>query len=173
MRGAGDGLLPATGQGSCFDRLGRRIAGGGSGQNGETRTGRAWPEKRFSIAEDFVIDHLTGLCWRRDASLTAAPASWREALAAAAELNGGGDAGLWRLPNINELEYLVDCENAAPALPREHPFLNLRDFYWSSTTSAFEPDWAWALYLDKGAVGVGGKRGRHFFVWAVASGRRP
>jgi hypothetical protein len=44
----------------------------------------------------------------------------------------------------------------------------VRAAYWSSTTSAFEPDWAWALYLDNGAVGVGQKRGRHFNVWAVA-----
>lgn len=174
VRGTGNGLLPATGQTSCFDRLGRQIACAGSGQDGETRTGRAWPEKRFSVAEDVVIDHLTGLGWRRDASLTAAPVSWREALAAVAELNGSGDdAGPWRLPNINELESLVDCENAAPALPGGHPFLNVRDSYWSSTTSAFEPDWAWALYLEKGAVGVGGKGGRHFFAWAVSNRRRP
>lgn len=26
----------------------------------------------------------------------------------------------------------------------------------------YEPDWAWALYLTKGAVGVGQKRGRAF-----------
>jgi hypothetical protein len=31
----------------------------------------------------------------------------------------------------------------------------------------FEPDWAWALYLNKGAVGVGQKRGAHFSVWAL------
>jgi hypothetical protein len=31
----------------------------------------------------------------------------------------------------------------------------------------FEPDWAWALYLTKGAVGVGQKKGAHFSVWAV------
>jgi hypothetical protein len=31
----------------------------------------------------------------------------------------------------------------------------------------FEPDWAWALYLTKGAVGVGQKKGEHFSVWAV------
>lgn len=40
---------------------------------------------------------------------------------------------------------------------------------WSPTTSAFEPDWAWTLYLDKGAVGVG-QSGRHFHVWAVNGG---
>jgi hypothetical protein len=54
-----------------------------------------------------------------------------------------------------------------PALTRGHPFFDLREVYWSSTTSAFEPDWAWALYLDKGAVGVGQKGHARFHVWAV------
>jgi hypothetical protein len=64
-------------------------------------------------------------------------------------------------------------KNAAPALPDRHPFLNVLDTYWSSTTSAFEPDWAWAMYLKKGAIGVGEKGGRHFFVWADSTLRRP
>ena len=78
-----------------------------------------------------------------------------------------GTKGSWRLPNINELEHLVDCAAHNPALPKEVSFERLRSGYWSSTTSAFEPDWAWALYLDKGAVGVGQKAGAHFHVWAV------
>jgi hypothetical protein len=62
----------------------------------------------------------------------------------------------------------------SPALPEGHPFTHVREGYWSSTTSMFESDWAWALYLTKGAVGVGQKRGAHFSVWAVrdASGIR-
>lgn len=43
----------------------------------------------------------------------------------------------------------------------------LADVYWSSTTSLYEPDWAWALYLDKGAVGVGQKTQAIFHVWIV------
>ncbi|MCO6414001.1 MAG: DUF1566 domain-containing protein [Thiogranum sp.] len=53
---------------------------------------------------------------------------------------------------------------------RDAGFSHVRDGYWSSTTSAFEPDWAWALYLDKGACGVGQKSGRHFHVWPVRDG---
>jgi len=40
----------------------------------------------------------------------------------------------------------------------------VREAYWSSTTGTYEPDWARALYLDKGAVGVGQKAGAHFHV---------
>lgn len=173
VRGAGNGVLPMTGQTSCFDILGRKIACGGAGQDGEMRTGRIWPANRFAVAGDVVIDRLTGLGWRRKASLTATPVSWVEAIAAVAQLNGGSEeqAGRWRLPNINELESLVDCETYGPALPVGHPFENVQESYWSSTTSAFEPDWAWALYLEKGAVGIGQKRGRHFFAWAVSTQR--
>ena len=57
-----------------------------------------------------------------------------------------------------------------PALPLDHPFKNVRDVYWSSTTSFFEPDWAWALYLNKGATGVGFKQEKTFHLWPVAAG---
>lgn len=126
---------------------------------------------RFAgINDDVVADHLTGLRWRRCADLTGGPATWSEALEAVAELNGsdGKVPGRWRLPNINEFESLVDCNTHSPALPPGHPFRNVGDVCWSSTTSLYEPDWAWALYLDKGAVGVGQKRQARFHVWAVS-----
>ncbi len=173
VRGTGNGTLPATGQASCFDSQGHRVSCAGSGQDGEVRAGRPWPTPRFTIQNDVVADALTGLRWRRRANLTGDAVSWNEALAAVADLNGSGDKvpGPWRLPNINELESLVDCAAHSPALPLGHPFEDVQAAYWSSTTSAFEPDWAWALYLDKGAIGVGQKRGRHFHVWAVCGGR--
>lgn len=55
----------------------------------------------------------------------------------------------------------------SPALPKGHPFADIREGYWSSTTSMFGPDWAGGLYLTKGAVGVGQKPGAYFHVWAV------
>ena len=39
-------------------------------------------------------------------------------------------------------ESLVDCSEHSPALPPSHPFRDVREGYWSSTTSMFEPDWA-------------------------------
>jgi len=47
-------------------------------------------------------------------------------------------------------------------------FRDVQDTYWSSTTNFFATDWAWALYLEKGAVGVGYKKETNFFVWPVA-----
>ena len=167
VRAAGNGILAATGQTLCHDREGNRIDCEGTGQDGEYQTGRKWPLPRFGKTENAVTDHLTGLCWHRNASLTGNPVAWEEALAAVHELPDASPGIRWRLPNINELETLVDCSRHSPALPEDAPFQNVQSGYWSSTTSMFEPDWAWALYLDKGATGVGQKNGRHFHVWAV------
>jgi hypothetical protein len=168
VRGDGRGALPATGQKDCFGIDGEPVRCEGSGQDGELRMGAAWPEPRFAVdeKEDAILDRLTGLFWSQSADLTGGPVSWAGALASVADLEQGQGHG-WRLPNINELESLADLSHHSPALPMNHPFTGVQDIYWSSTTSMFEPDWAWALYLNKGAVGVGRKGYARFNVWAV------
>ena len=169
VRGSSNGLLAATGQIHCFDANGRLIDCAGSGQDGEYRAGTPWPQPRFSVAGDAVIDHLTGLCWAQNASLSDTPVTWCEALARVSELNRDQHERFWRLPDINELESLVDCARARPALTGPGLFSHIKDVYWSSTTSTYEPDWAWALYMDKGATGVGQKYLPQFHIWPVAS----
>lgn len=169
VRGEGAGVLPATGQKSCFDSDGLEVACAGTGQNGDLRQGRAWPEPRFFLQDETVSDRLTGLRWLRKADLGGDTVSWFDALDLVRGLNcvRGFGVSRWRRPNINELKSLVDCATFGPALPGGHPLEHVREAYWSSTTSVFEPDWAWALYLHKGAVGVGYKHGSHFSAWAV------
>ncbi len=168
--GPGSDVLPQTGQTTCFDDAGRPMDCTDTGQDGEQRSGVAWPEPRFEPTGEAVRDRLTELVWTRMADLSAGPIDWAGALARVQELNERIHAGRtdWRLPTINELESLVDASRHAPALPAGHPFVDTGEAYWSATTSSFEPDWAMALYLDKGAVGVGQKGGAHFRVWAVS-----
>lgn len=161
-------LLPRTGQQRCFDQKGRELSREdpeAALQDGALRMGTAWPEPRFLLLEgrSMVLDRLTNIVWNRNTSpddlLT-----WEQALDAAARL--ADSSGLpWRLPNINELESLIDAEFHSPALSQGHPFLDTRQAYWSSTTSFFETDWSYCLYLDKGAVGVGYKPGPEFQAW--------
>jgi len=169
VRGEGLDVVPCTGQSLCYDATGKVIGCAGSGQDGEFRYGAAWPEPRYEMLPAGVRDRLTRLLWRRSANLTPQPVLWGEALAAVAKLNQEGTGVTWRLPTVNELEALVDCATHSPALPCGHPFVAVQAIYWSSTTSLFEPDWAWALYLEKGATGIGQKRFAQFAVWAVAT----
>lgn len=159
-----------TGQRSCHADDGREVPCQGSGQDASFAVGTSWPEPRFESHDHEVMDRLTGLLWRRAARLTPQAVVWSKALVAVAELKQQDAAIAWRLPTINELEVLVDCATHSPSLPSGHPFADVQDIYWSSTTSLFEPDWAWALYLKKGATGFEQKRYAEFSVWAVASG---
>jgi hypothetical protein len=168
---AGDSArLFRTGQSRCHDQNGRETNCVDSQQDGAIRFGTAWPTPRFSVRKETVCDNLTGLYWLLRADLTGRPVTWSQALEAVVRLReqrfGGRDD--WRLPNINELESLVDCSAHDPALPNDHPFSHAGEGYWSSTTSFFETDWAWVLYLRKGALGVGFKTNPDFLVWPVA-----
>ncbi|WP_243311684.1 DUF1566 domain-containing protein [Fundidesulfovibrio agrisoli] len=126
--------------------------------------GRPWPEPRFETAGEGVLDRLTGLVWRGAAQPENGEAAWAEALEAARETPG------WRMPSIWELESLVDASRAWAALPPGHPLGQGLDGVWSSTSSGYDPAWAWVLYFGKGAVGVGHKPGRHFKFLLTAEG---
>ena len=155
-------VLPRTGQAGCFAGDGSPRGCPGTGEDGEHQAGAPWPRPRLVPVAEGVEDRLTGLVWHPDTDAGQGPLCWAEALAAVASLGEG-----WRLPNINELDSLVDCARSGPALLTLLPAGRLGAAYWSSTTSMFEPDWAWALYSLHGGVGVGQKRGRHFHAWAV------
>lgn len=127
---------------------------------------------RFAVQGECVHDRLTGLTWSKDAD-PAGALNWAQALSAVAVFNRRTMAGYsdWRLPNIRELESLVSLGAHSPALSAGHPFDRVRGEYWSSTTSAYEPRYAWALYSRDGIVGVGFKPSAEFHLWPVR-GRR-
>ncbi|WP_022853277.1 Lcl C-terminal domain-containing protein [Thermodesulfatator atlanticus] len=160
--------LYATGQRKCYSTQGKEIPCKGTGQDGEFQYGKRSPSPRFVTNGEVLKDLFTGLYWTKSADL-AGLVSWQEALEFIKNLNKGNFLGFsdWRLPNIRELESLIDYGSHSPSLPKGHPFHKVREFYWSSTTSFYEPNWAWALYLTKGALGVGMKKDRHFYVWAT------
>ncbi|WP_319550313.1 DUF1566 domain-containing protein [Desulfogranum marinum] len=159
-------ILPRTGQESCFDKNGQASLCNETGQDGFFRCGAEWPAPRFVIDAQGVLDQLTGLIWHPDGNLTDGPVSWEEALYAVKSY-AAKTRQPFRLPTINEMESLVDASQHSPALPRRHFFDNPQEAYWTSTTSGFETDWSYVLYLHKGAVGVGYKRNKDFHVWPV------
>ncbi len=143
--------LAATGQQASY----------AGGDDGALKAGVAWPTTRFTDNEDgTVADNLTGLTWLKDAGCIS-PRIWADAVAAANGLgNGtcgltdGSAAGQWRLPNLVELESVLDVSASNPALAAGHPFIHVAaGNYWTST-----PYWggqegttaAWAVRLSDG-----------------------
>ena len=116
------------------------IGRAGTGQDGDTLSGVAWPDPRFAENGDQTItDRLTGLVWTRDADLAGGPKTWQEALDYIKTLNAGSHLGRsdWRLPNVAELESLVNKQANLAEWLRAQGFRNLKvDYYWSSTTYA-------------------------------------
>ena len=113
-----------------------------AGDDGDHRKGQPWPATRFIDNNDgTVADNLTGLVWLKNPSAFTVT-TWSKALVACNKLSNG-EAGLrdnskpgdWRMPNVRELESLIDYSKQNPALPSGQPFQNVATgIYWTSTT---------------------------------------
>lgn len=78
----------------------------------------------------------------------------------------------WRLPNRFELESLLDLEEADPALPPGHPFTNVVQLiYWSSSTYATNHAEAWGVHLETAHVHHQQKSNNPHLVMLVRGGR--
>lgn len=167
--------LPRTGQTSCWDENGNQIGCAGTGQDGETRTGAAWPNPRFVVSGDCVTDNLTGLMWAKNGNL-AGTRTWQGALDWVDSLNNsGGLCGYtdWRLPNRKELKSLVDRQQSNGAT-----WLNSQGFsnvqagtYWSSSTFIGNTGDAWFVEMIQGNVNRYSKTVYYNYVWPVRSGQ--
>jgi hypothetical protein len=116
-----------------------------------------------------LLDRLTERMWLQPGEEMQRPVAWENALEDIQGLNEERVGGYtdWRLPNIRELESLVDLNRHSPALAPGYPIEAVAEGYWSSTTSAYETRYAWVLYPRDGAVGVGYKPRPEFCTLAV------
>ncbi len=161
---AGTIELPKTGQTTTY----------ATGDDGAIRAGVAWPSPRFTAATNTVTDNLTGLVWTKDANLPGYK-TWQGALDYVASMNtGAGTYGYtdWRLPNIIELESLVNAEQATPATwLNSQGFTNVQSsYYWSSTSCANDTSYAWVVHMHDGFV-YAYDRSNYDYVWPVRSGQ--
>ncbi|KJU86234.1 secreted protein containing DUF1566 [Candidatus Magnetobacterium bavaricum] len=163
---AGTVSLPQTGQTSVY----------ALGDDGAIRAGVAWPSPRFTDNGDQTVnDNLTGLVWTKDANLPGTTKTWQQALNYVATMNSGaGTYGHtdWRLPNVNELQSILNAEqtNVATWL-NSQGFNNVQsNYYWSSTSNAFDTSEAWVVNMNDGLVYP---RNKSFslYVWPVRSGQ--
>ena len=169
--------LPATGQTVSY----------ATGDDSSAGKGAAWPATRFTDHQDgTVTDHLTGLIWLKNAGCFA-PALFAASLtdvnqlaSGACGLTDGSKAGDWRMPNINELESMVDVSQSNPAIPAGSQFTNVTDaIYWSSTSYFGGVDgspYAWTIRMSDGRYmndfGSNVKNVSNNAVWAVKGNGR-
>jgi hypothetical protein len=159
------GMLPATGQTTCYNRAGAVIACESAdfpGQDGFYQAGCPNDGERYvDNGDGTVTDHCTGLMWQKET----APGSynWQDALKYCEGLELGGYPD-WRLPTVRDLQCIVDLGRVGPAID---PVLGGQSVsYWSSTTAADLPSYAWFVDFLVG-IGLGDGKSNLKYVRAV------
>jgi len=163
--------LPATGQTTCWNSLGIVISCTDTGHDGEIQAGATLAY--VDNGDGTITDSNTGLMWEKlsdDGTIHDwnNMYAWDDTFAVKlAALNGGGGfAGHtdWRVPNIKELQSIVNYE-----LPYPGPMVTTAfntgcsapcavtacsctqsHYYWSSSSNASNPNNAFVVHFNNG-----------------------
>ena len=130
---------------------------------------KQWPNPRFEIltsgskdklADDVVIDRLTGLVWTRK-SCPSGKKHWHDALDYCNDLKLGGYDD-WRMPNLFEMLSIVCYGVHSPALANTagdsqwkeaDPFLGVKnESYWTSTSEEPGCDRSYIVNMKDGTL---------------------
>jgi hypothetical protein len=170
--------FPATGQTTCWDSSAppNVISCAGTGQDGDIRAGA--PLSYTDNGDGTITDRNTRLMWEKksdDGSIhdKVSVYTWADAFAVHVvtlnQINFAGHTD-WRLPNVRELQSIVDFENFSPAIAPAFntgcvpgatvltgsctPAVSAASpgaVYWSSTTAwANSPAAAWVVAFATG-----------------------
>jgi hypothetical protein len=154
----GDGRIYGYGKSDGYDYV-RAVRSGQCGSFGNF----------VANGDGTVTDTDTGLMWQQGTETDTY--KWEQALSycETSTLAGYND---WRLPNVNELQSLVDYSELIPSINTTF-FPNTQSSpYWSSsTTYARYPYGAWFVDFGNGYVGSYGKSYGYYYVRAVRSGQ--
>jgi hypothetical protein len=182
--------LPDTGQTQCYDCSGQptecldctgrpRPCGGFTDgflalQDSFQHTGCPNNGNRFTDNGDgTVTDNCTGLMWQKDpgdvTQTDVDHATWCEALRFCNELQFAGH-GDWRMPNVRELQSLVNYGIDGRSSIMLDPVFGSQPFdslYWTSTSFQFNPERAWNVNFTSGNINPSVKGEEHLLVRAV------
>ncbi len=171
-----------------------------TGDDADLKKGVTWPNPRFTDNGDgTVTDNLTGLMWLKNANCiqTKYPGfdndqtagdgmvTWQHALDFVVGINAGTYTACgstytdWRLPNVRELQSLINFGYYNPALSNTagtgqwtdgNPFIGLQlSYYWSATTAASSQHKAWDVRMRNGFI-VFPLKSSGRYVWPVRAG---
>jgi len=185
------GRFPATGQTTCWNSSGTITSCTGTGQDGEIRAGATLAY--VDNGDGTITDTNTGLMWEKlsyDGTIHSwgNTYTWDNAFGVKiATLNGGGGFaghGDWRVPNIKELQSIVNYE-----IPSTGPTVAAAFntgctqgctvtscsctqslSYWSSSSYVFSPDAVWLVGFNDGNDRTDFKSYGPYYVRAVRGG---
>lgn len=149
--------LPDTGQTTCIDDGGNVVdctVATCPGQDGNYASGCPSEDRFKDNGDGTVTDTCTGLMWQKDSGINGDVITWCAALGYCENLELGGHDD-WRLPNVRELQSLVDYGRGNPSI---NPVFDvLATAYWTSTFGAAVPEGAWIVRFSGGIVGFVGR----------------
>ena len=153
--------LPDTGQTTCFDADGNGIpctSATCAGQDGLYATGCSSDGRFTDNGDGTVTDHCTGLMWQKDTADVNEDGrsndrdfiTWCGALAYCEGLSFAGHDD-WRLPNVRELQSILDYGRLSPSID---PVFGTVRYCWSSTSTP-DSGHPWVVDFGVGRVDIG------------------
>jgi hypothetical protein len=170
--GGGGSGLPSTGQTKCWDfnaeeGIWVQVECGQSNCDGQdAQKAAGCSQGRFvDNGDGTVTDTCTNLMWQQDTADVSLDGqvdgpgdslAWCNAVTYCETLEFASYDD-WRLPNIKELQSIVDYGRTDPCI--DPIFEALPEYYWSSSTMQETPDNGWGVGFTNGYVGVRTKTG--------------
>jgi len=164
------GALPATGQTACYGYVAEQgwvevpcDSAEYPGQDGYYQAGCPSAGRLTDNGDGTVTDNCTGLVWQKDTADVNGDGqiiyewdggdliTWQAALKYCESLEFAGHDD-WRLPNVRELQSIVDYGRWNPSI--DPVFGAESGWYWSSSTGVGNPGYAWYVNFGGGNVGL-------------------
>lgn len=151
-----------TNQTNCWDILGNPTSCSSTGQDGELQKGVA--RSYTDNGDGTITDNATGLIWQKcsigqtglGCSGIASTFTWSSAVSQCTSLTLAGKS--WRLPNVEELQTLLDYNSNNPTINSTYFPNTFASSYWSISEYPFAPTTnAWFISFQYGDIDADGK----------------